>query len=291
MASCSADISREEGDLGSLRDLDRAVFQRALAVGFGRLEGDLGGERRLAHRRAPGEDDQIRAVQAAQLAVETVEAGGDAGDVAFALERRLRHVDGGVDRETQRLELSVLVAGGGQVEERLLGLFDLLLGAGVEVVGIGAVDHLLAQADQLAAQKEVVDQPAVLGRVDDGDCRAGKLGEVLDAADLGQGRILLEIVFQRGGAGQLASADQLAAGFEDAGVTVVGKMLGPQEVDDPVEGAVVRQDGAEELDLRLEIVRRAAQRQRIVVPLQRRDIIGASRFHYRKRPLVRSRRP
>ena len=74
-------FQREEAD-------DRAVLgDRAMRpsvarrlVGLGGVEGDVGGERGLAHRGAAGEDDQVGGVQAAELLVEIDEAGGDAGD-------------------------------------------------------------------------------------------------------------------------------------------------------------------------------------------------------------------
>ena len=47
---------------------------------------DVGGQRRFAHRRSAGEDDQIRGVQAAQLAVEIDKPGGDPDGFAAALE-------------------------------------------------------------------------------------------------------------------------------------------------------------------------------------------------------------
>jgi hypothetical protein len=56
---------------------------------------------------------------------------------------------------------------------------------------VRVVDHVLADADELAAEEEVVDgAPVVLG-VDDGDDRGGELDQVLGAADLGERAVLV----------------------------------------------------------------------------------------------------
>ncbi len=73
---------RHDGAFGGLLLARRAdlVFQS-----LGGIEGDVGGERGLAHRGASGQDQEIRAVQAAQLAVEVAQAAGDARQLALAL--------------------------------------------------------------------------------------------------------------------------------------------------------------------------------------------------------------
>src|SRR5690606_41976613 len=65
-------------------------------VGLGDVVGDVGGERRLAHRRAPGEDDEVRRLQAAHLVVEIREPGGQTREMPVTL----------VDRKSTRLNSS-----------------------------------------------------------------------------------------------------------------------------------------------------------------------------------------
>ncbi len=65
VASCSADISMEKN---ATRCRVRRSTDRLRRLGG--VEADIGGERGLAHRGAAGEDDQVRRLQAAQLAVE-----------------------------------------------------------------------------------------------------------------------------------------------------------------------------------------------------------------------------
>ena len=163
------------------------------------------------------------------------------------------------------LQAAFDVAGLGQVEELLLRRLDLAGGRQVEVVGMGGIDHLLADIDQLAAQMEIVDRaPVVLG-IDDGDDGAGKPRQILRAAMLDQGRILVEQALQRQSIGDLAALDQLAGGLVDAAVQRVGEMIGPQELVDLVEDQVVGEDRAEQRHLGLVVVRRDARRD-VAVP-------------------------
>ena len=115
VASCSADISSEKKPTtapswrGIVGPAARALRER-LRARAGDVEGDVGGERRLAHGRAAGEDDQVGRLQAAQLAVEVREAGGDAGEAAVALVGVVGHLDGGGQRGVEGEEaLAVLV--------------------------------------------------------------------------------------------------------------------------------------------------------------------------------------
>ena len=79
--------------------------------GLGDVIGDVGGERGFAHARAAGEDDQVGLLQAAHHAVEIVQAGREARQLAVALEGMRRHVDGGGERLGETLEAAVIAAG------------------------------------------------------------------------------------------------------------------------------------------------------------------------------------
>ena len=81
-------FQREEADDAAVDGLDRAVGLLLAAPGARDVVGDVGGERRLAHAGAAGEDDQVGVLQAAHQPVEVVEPGGEAGQVAGALDRR-----------------------------------------------------------------------------------------------------------------------------------------------------------------------------------------------------------
>ena len=65
-------------------------------------------------------------------------------------------------------------------------------------------------------------------------------------ADLGQRPVLIEQVLEGDRVGDLAAAQQLADGGEDAAVHGVAEMLRLEEFGDPVIGRVVDQYGAEQ---------------------------------------------
>ena len=60
----------EKADHAAVGGFDRAVGARSPLVGLGDVEGDVGGERRLAHAGAAGEDHEIGRLQAAHIAIE-----------------------------------------------------------------------------------------------------------------------------------------------------------------------------------------------------------------------------
>ena len=128
------------------------------------VEGDVGGERGLAHAGTSGEHDQVGGLQAAHAAVEVAQAGGDARQMPVAHEGGIRHVDGGLDRIGEALEAAVVAAGLGKLEQPPLGVLDLVGRRHVDRRVIGDVDHVLADRDQRAARGEVVDGAAVVGR-------------------------------------------------------------------------------------------------------------------------------
>ena len=167
----------------------------------------------LAHAGAAGDDDQVGGLQAAHLGVEIAQAGGDARQLSVALERLGGHVDGDRQRLRKALEAAVVAAGFGQFVELPLGVLDLGARRKIHRRVEGDVDHVLADPDQVAAQRQVVDGPAVILGVDDGGRFGGEAGEVLadrHAADVGVGR---QEGLQRHGRRDLAHPDQAAGGL------------------------------------------------------------------------------
>ena len=159
VASCSADISSEKKP--TMPPLAVIVWPSALhlaAPGFGDVVADVGGERAFAHAGAAGEDDQVGRLQAAHHAVEIVEPGGDARQLAVALVGVRRHVDRGGQRLGEALEAAVIAAGLGQLVELALGLLDLVARREIDRRVEGDVDHVLADRDQRAADRQVVDR-------------------------------------------------------------------------------------------------------------------------------------
>ena len=187
--------------------------------------------------------------------------GRDARQFAVALKGLGRHVDG--DREGLRkaLESAVVTAGFGQFVEPALGILDLRARRKIHRRVEGDIDHVLADPDQVAAQRQFVDgAPVVLG-IDDGGGFRGEAGEVLadrHAADVGIGR---QEGLQRDRGSHLAHPDQTAGGLKDGLMDRLEEVLRLEKIRNPVERVVVDQDRAQKALLRLDIVRGAADRQ------------------------------
>ena len=101
---------------------------------------------------------EVGRLQAAHLGVEIAQAGGDARQLSVALEGLGGHVDGGRERLREALEAAVVAAGLGEFVELALGVLDLRARREVHRRVEGDVDHVLADPDQVAAQRHVVDR-------------------------------------------------------------------------------------------------------------------------------------
>ena len=119
-------FEREEADNAAIGGLDRPVGARSRLVALGDVEGDVGGERRFPHAGTAGEDDEIGRLQAAHIAVEIRQPGGDAAERAFALIGAGGHVDGDLQGFGKALEAAVVTPRLGDLVEAPLRLLDLL---------------------------------------------------------------------------------------------------------------------------------------------------------------------
>ncbi len=223
------------------------------------MAGDVGGERRLTHRGAAGDDDEVGRLQAAHALVEIGETGGEAGEAAVAAIGVRRHVDGVGEGCGERLEARAEAARLGKLVELLLGLLDLVGGGGVDGRIEGRVDHDLADRDELAADGEVVDGAAVILGVDDGGGVGGEAAKILRHGQLADGLGAVEEGLQRDRGRALAGPDQLGGVVVNAAVQRVVKMLRLEEAGNAVAGLVIDEDRAEEGLLGLKIVRRGAE--------------------------------
>ena len=155
----------------------------------------------------------------------------------------------------EALEAAVIAAGFGQFVQPALGILDLRARREIHRRVEGDIDHVLADPDQVAAQRQFVDGAPVILGVDDGGRFGGEAGEVLadrHAADVGFGR---QEGLQRDGGGDLAHPDQAAGGLVDGLVDRLEEVLRLQKIRHPVERVVVDQDRAEQALFRLDIVR------------------------------------
>ena len=235
-----------------------AVGLHLAAIGVRDVVGDVGGERGLAHAGAAGDDDQVGRLQAAHLGVEILQAGREARQLAVALEGARRHVDRGGERLREALEARAVAVGLGEFVEPALGVLDLLARREVDRRLERDVDHVLADADQIAAQRQVVDGAAVIRGVDHRRRLGREAREILadvEPADVDVGR---QEGLERDRRRDLAGADQVRGELVDLLVQRLVEMRRLEKVGNPVERLVVDQDGAEQRLLGLDVVRRAA---------------------------------
>ena len=146
----------------------------------------------------------------------------------------------------------------GETEELLFRLLDLLGGGMVEARLVGGVDDVLADADQLPAQRQIVDVAAVVLGVDDGGGGPGQVGEETRAIGIDERRVAVERRLQGQRRRDLAAFDEGENRLVDAPVNRLAEMLGPQEGGNAIRRLVVDQHGAEQGLLGLDVVRRLA---------------------------------
>ena len=200
------------------RAVERVLRVLAGPVGLRHVIGDVGGERRLAHGGAPGDDDEVRRLQSAHAMVEIGEAGGETRQAAVAPIGIGGHVDGVGQRGGEGLEARAVFAGLGQLVKLLLGVLDLGRRRRVDRRIEGGVDHRLADLNELAADGEVVDGAAVILGIDDGGGVGRQPPEILRDGKLARRRVGLEEGLERDRGGALAAQDQLGRRLVDAGV-------------------------------------------------------------------------
>ena len=248
-------LEGEKRDSGAVDRAHPAVRTALLPVGEGGVERDIGGERRLAHAGTPRKHHQVRIVQSAQQAVEVGKAGRRPGQVAIALVGALDGLDRVRERHGERPEARIGAPFLGQIEELLLGGLDLVRRRLFEGGVIGIVHHPLADGDQPASQREVVDGAPIVLRVDHGDGGAREPREILRAAGLVERLVPLEIVLERDRVRDLAAFDHPQHGIVDAPMHRQEEMFRQEEARDEVRGFVVDQESAEQGLLRLQVAR------------------------------------
>ena len=118
-------------------------------------------------------------LQAAHPRVEIGQAGGEAGQAAVALIGTRRHVDRGGQRLGEALKAGIVAAGLGDLVKLPLGILDVMHRRRLDRRVIGQIDHVLADDDQIAADRQVVDGAAVILRIDDGGRFGGEPRQIL----------------------------------------------------------------------------------------------------------------
>ncbi len=219
------------------------------------VEGDVGGERRLAHAGAAGEDHQIAVVHAADLGVDRVEAGGDARQIAARVERSLRHLDRHGGGLGEGLDRALGAAVGRDLEQLFLGGLDLRARIDLFRGVHRALDQPAPDRHQRAQHGEIIDLLGELPRADQAGARAGQLGEVTRPAQFLHALVGVEHRAQRDRRRQHVVAAQRLDRGEDAAVHRLEEVIGLELVEQIVGQPVVDHHRAEHRRFRLDILR------------------------------------
>ncbi len=156
------------------------------------------------------------------------------------------HGDGAVESVGEGHEALIAAAGLGQGEELGLGGLDLVTGRTLGVALGGLLGDLAADADQVAAQGQVVDGAGIVRRVCGGRRPVHQVGQVADAAKFLESRVAVELFGQQDRFGQLALPDRTLDRRPEPLVERLVEVPGLQEVTDPLEGGVVVEEGAQQ---------------------------------------------
>lgn len=109
---------------------------------------------------------------------------------------------------------------------------------------VGEVHHVLADRDQIAAHRKVVDGAAIILGVDDGRGLGGKPRQILIDGETGDVELGRQEGLERDRGRKLSGADQAAGELEDELVNALKKMLRLEKVRDPIERLVVDENSA-----------------------------------------------
>ena len=112
--------------------------------------------------------------------------------------------------------------------------------------------------DQLAADREVVDQLGVVAGGEERDRGAGEADEIGGAAELLEAGVVLEEGLDGDRRRERVAPDALGRDLEDPGVDRVEEVRGLHEARDPVVDVVVDEQRAEQRLLGLDVVRQCA---------------------------------
>ena len=193
----------------------------------------------------PAENHEVGRLQTAHVAVEIEKAGGDSRERALPFIRLRGHVDGDLQRVGEALEAPVISTALGNLIKAPLRVLDLLARARIDRGVVGDVDDLLADRDELAPEREVIDAAPVVVGVDDRRGFGGEARQILrhrNAAEV----VVAEEGLEGDRGGELALPDHGAGDLEDAAMNFLDEVLTTQEIGDAVEGVVVDHDRAEQ---------------------------------------------
>ena len=248
-----AHFEAEEGHRRPDRVLYRHAVRQIAAEAVCRIERNIGDKRGLAHAGAPGEDDEVAVVEAADLLVDRGQASGLARDMAARKQRLLDHLERNARRRAEALRLVAGLCAFGHGIERGFGLLDLLERRD-SLAGVHrASDEIAPDSDQLAQQGQIVDLLGqFLGRkealpISRQPCEIGGAAKFLETF------VRLEIGLQGDRGDHRLAVDQGLDAFVDPAMDRSVEVLGAQRRGQFFQNPVVDQHRAEEGSLGLDV--------------------------------------
>ena len=192
--------------------------------------------------------------------IKTVKSGGKTRHFSARIFCSFGHFDGLSRRHRKALGRAAGTIGFGDLVKLDLGLFDLPLGIDVFARIDGLFDHLAADADQRAEQRQLIDLRREIARADQRDAAFGELEQIGRSAERLDRLVGLEHRLERHRIGDHVAIDDHADDrLVDSAVRRLEEMIGVEDALDVVDEPVVDQQSAEQRRLGVDIVR---QRQR-----------------------------
>ena len=149
-------------------------------------------------------------MQPTHFAVEILETGREPGELAFTLVGTRGHVDGRCQCGLELLKSSAIAPGFCQIVQAALGVLNLIARREIDRRVEGDVDHVLADLNQVAPDREIIDRATIIDRIDDGGRFGGKASEILRQRQPGDVDISRQKGLQSHRRGELAGSDQAA---------------------------------------------------------------------------------
>ena len=220
----------------SLRELGLGHLEREQRHGVSlerRVLGDVGDQRRLAHRGPGGDHDQVAGLEAAGQLVDVLEAGGRPGQRASS-----RSTAGGACRSPRRgsRRSSGTPSGARPGRPRAPSARRAPAGRGRSIAGQNARLDLVRGRQQRAQPGVVADDPTVVARVAGGRHPARQLVDRLGAADLLELAVLPERLGDRQVVDLAIALVQLDHRREHGAVLLAVEVVGPQAAPRPAAG-------------------------------------------------------
>jgi len=159
------------------------------------------------------------------------------------------------------LEATAIASGLGELVEPTLGIFDLLAWGKVDRRIVRHIDHLLADANELAPDREVIDRATVINGVYDGGGLGRQPSQILPELQSGDVEISGQESLQRHRRGEIDHANEATADIVGLLMNRLEEMLWLEKVGDAIERLVIDEDRAQKRLLGLDVVgRRAIER-------------------------------